>query len=45
MRRVGDVMITKVITARPSTPFKQLVELLAVPLTLLVAAMIAEVFP
>ncbi len=30
MRRVGDVMITKVITARPSTPFKQLVELLAV---------------
>jgi CBS domain-containing protein len=30
MRRVGDVMMTKVITATPSTPFKQLVELLAV---------------
>src|SRR6266566_5616129 len=29
MRRVGDVMTTKVITATPSTPFKQLVELLA----------------
>ena len=30
MRRVGEVMTTQVITATPSTPYKQLVELLAV---------------